>query len=128
MPRCERDGAYLVLEVLLAFALLLLALLLLAFHKPSPVPLEPLDDKVLFPQLGLELELGGLRRCELPLEGGVGHMRRESLATLLSLRSREEGIWHGRRSTTNVISVAVRVLVFAGATHRARAPKRGSRA
>ena len=121
MPRCERDGAYIVLEVLLA-------LLLLTFREPSLVSLEPLNQEILFPQLGLELELGGLRRCELPLEGGVGHMRRESLATLLSFRSGELGIWHGRRSTTNVISVAVRVLVFAGATHRARALQRGSRA
>ena len=73
--RREPDGTYLVLKVLLAFPLLLLALLLLAFRKPSPVSLEPLNQEILFPQLGLELQLGGLRRCELPLEGGVGHVR-----------------------------------------------------
>ena len=115
MPRCERDGAYLVLEVLLA-------LLLLTFREPSLVSLEPLNQEILFPQLGLELRLSSLRRCEPLLEGGMCHVRRESPATLLSLRSRELGIWHGHRSTANVISVAVRAFVFTGATHRARAP------
>ena len=55
MPRCERDGAYLVLKVLLA-------LLLLTFREPSLVSLEPLNQEILFPQLGLKLRLSSLRR------------------------------------------------------------------